>query len=44
MGASRPLIILHPRYMDEIKSHPNLDFGGANRKVCCETDRPTYLQ
>ncbi|KAJ5815383.1 hypothetical protein N7474_007160 [Penicillium riverlandense] len=32
MGATRPLIILHPRYMDEIKSHPNLDFEGANRK------------
>lgn len=28
------MIVLHPRYMDEIKSHPNLDFEGANRKAC----------
>ncbi|CAI7672189.1 unnamed protein product [Penicillium manginii] len=25
----RPLIILHPKYIDEIKNHPHLDFQGA---------------
>jgi hypothetical protein len=33
MGATRPLIVLHPKYIDEIKSHPHLDFEGATQKV-----------
>lgn len=33
MGATKPLIVLHPKYIDEIKSHPYLSFEGANRKV-----------
>lgn len=27
------MIVLHPRYMDEVKSHPHLTFDEANRKV-----------
>lgn len=33
IAAPRPLIVLHPKYVDEIKSHPYLDFEGAVRKV-----------
>ncbi|KAJ5908862.1 hypothetical protein N7495_001544 [Penicillium taxi] len=33
MAASRPLILLHPKYIEEIKSHPHLDFDGATRKT-----------
>ncbi|KAJ5949197.1 hypothetical protein N7454_000781 [Penicillium verhagenii] len=32
MAPARPLIVLHPKYIDEIKSHPHLDFEGALRK------------
>ncbi|KAJ5655869.1 hypothetical protein N7507_007819 [Penicillium longicatenatum] len=32
MAPTRPLIVLHPKYIDEIKSHPHLDFDGATRK------------
>ncbi|KAJ5286667.1 hypothetical protein N7478_002353 [Penicillium angulare] len=32
MGGIRPLIILHPKYIDEIKSHPYLSFEGATRQ------------
>ncbi|CAI7650500.1 unnamed protein product [Penicillium pancosmium] len=27
--SERPLVILHPKYIDEIKNHPHLDFQGA---------------
>lgn len=33
MAMTRPLIVLHPKYVDEIKSHPHLDFEGATHKV-----------
>lgn len=33
MAATRPLIVLHPKYVDEIKSHPHLDFEAATKKV-----------
>lgn len=33
MAPTRPLIVLHPKYIDEIKSHPHLDFDGATQKV-----------
>ncbi|KAJ5809501.1 uncharacterized protein N7503_001719 [Penicillium pulvis] len=32
MAPTRPLIVLHPKYIDEIKSHPHLDFDGATQK------------
>ncbi|KAJ5745766.1 hypothetical protein N7520_010948 [Penicillium odoratum] len=32
MASTRPLIILHPKYIDEIKSHPHLNFEGASQK------------
>ncbi|KAJ5564247.1 hypothetical protein N7513_000489 [Penicillium frequentans] len=32
MAPTRPLIVLHPKYIDEIKSHPHLDFEGATQK------------
>ena len=27
------MIILHPKYLNEVKSHPDLSFMEANRKV-----------
>jgi hypothetical protein len=33
MATTRPLIVLHPKYVDEIKSHPHLDFELATKKV-----------
>ncbi|KAJ5653715.1 hypothetical protein N7490_000718 [Penicillium lividum] len=33
MASTRPLIILHPKYIDEIKSHPHLNFEGASQTV-----------
>ncbi|KAJ5987871.1 hypothetical protein N7481_003081 [Penicillium waksmanii] len=27
--SERPLVVLHPKYIDEIKNHPHLDFQGA---------------
>jgi hypothetical protein len=33
MFSHSPMIVLHPRYMDELKSHPDLDFNEANKKV-----------
>ncbi|KAJ5884561.1 hypothetical protein N7504_012133 [Penicillium tannophilum] len=33
MAPTRPLIVLHPKYIDEIKSHPHLDFDGATQKL-----------
>lgn len=33
MAPTRPLIVLHPKYIDEIKSHPHLDFDSATQKV-----------
>ncbi|OKP11796.1 Fumitremorgin C monooxygenase [Penicillium subrubescens] len=32
MATTRPLIVLHPKYVDEIKSHPHLDFELATKK------------
>lgn len=33
MFTAGPTIVLHPRYVDELKNHPHLDFGEAVRKV-----------
>jgi hypothetical protein len=33
MFSHSPMIVLHPRYLDEIKSHPHLSFDEANKKV-----------
>ncbi|KAF7182960.1 hypothetical protein CNMCM7691_002704 [Aspergillus felis] len=33
MFSHSPMIVLHPRYMDELKSHPDLDFNEANKKA-----------
>lgn len=33
MATTRPLIVLHPKYVDEIKNHPHLDFELATKKV-----------
>jgi hypothetical protein len=33
MFAFRPVIVLHPRYLEELKSHPQLDFEAATRTV-----------
>ncbi|KAH1310579.1 hypothetical protein KXX24_004845 [Aspergillus fumigatus] len=33
MFSHAPMIVLHPRYMDEVKSHPHLTFDEANRKA-----------
>lgn len=33
MFAQCATIVLHPRYVDEIKNHPNLSFDEANKKV-----------
>ncbi|RHZ56963.1 hypothetical protein CDV55_102522 [Aspergillus turcosus] len=33
MFSHTPMIVLHPRYIDEIKSHPDLDFDEANKKA-----------
>ncbi|KAJ5703643.1 hypothetical protein N7493_011568 [Penicillium malachiteum] len=32
MGSTKSLIILHPKYIDEIKNHPHLDFERATEK------------
>ncbi|RAQ67749.1 cytochrome P450 monooxygenase [Aspergillus flavus] len=32
MFTAGPTIVLHPRYVDELKNHPHLDFGEAVRK------------
>ncbi|KAK2768531.1 hypothetical protein FQN54_000387 [Arachnomyces sp. PD_36] len=32
MFSFRPVIVLHPRYLEEVKSHPHLDFHKAIRK------------
>ncbi|KAJ5627427.1 hypothetical protein N7528_004854 [Penicillium herquei] len=32
MGSTKSLIILHPKYIDEIKNHPHLDFARAIEK------------
>ncbi|CEJ61823.1 hypothetical protein PMG11_10340 [Penicillium brasilianum] len=32
MATTRPLIVLHPKYVDEIKSHPHLSFELATKK------------
>ncbi|KAJ5585495.1 uncharacterized protein N7459_005295 [Penicillium hispanicum] len=32
MASTRPMIILHPKYIDEIKNHPYLTFTGAAEK------------
>lgn len=42
MAATRPLIVLHPRYMDEVKSNPHLDFELANRKNFFEDRIPGF--
>lgn len=28
------MIVLHPKYIDEIKNHPDLSFDDAIKKVC----------
>lgn len=33
MSAIRPLVVLHPKYIDEVKNHPDLDFQGAVGRV-----------
>ncbi|KAJ5160792.1 uncharacterized protein N7482_007796 [Penicillium canariense] len=33
MATSSPLIVLHPKYVDEIKGHPYLEFETASKKV-----------
>ncbi|KAF4201487.1 hypothetical protein CNMCM8927_001473 [Aspergillus lentulus] len=33
MFSHSPMIVLHPRYLDEIKSHPRLSFDEANKKA-----------
>lgn len=41
------MIVLHPKYINEIKSHPNLSFDEANKKVrvfTCETSRVLIVQ
>ncbi|KAJ5142256.1 uncharacterized protein N7443_006975 [Penicillium atrosanguineum] len=42
MGSTRPLIVLHPKYIDEIKSHPHLSFEGATRKNFFEDRIPGF--
>ncbi|KAJ5670050.1 uncharacterized protein N7477_005413 [Penicillium maclennaniae] len=42
MGSTRPLIVLHPKYIDEIKSHPHLNFEGATRKNFFEDRIPGF--
>ena len=33
MASFNSMIVLHPRYIDEVKSHPDLLFDEANRKA-----------
>ena len=33
MFSFAPMIILHPKYINEVKSHPDLSFMEANKKV-----------
>lgn len=33
MFSHAPVVILHPKYLNEVKSHPDLDFRQANQKV-----------
>ena len=33
MGSTQPLIVMHPKYIDEIKNHPDLSFTDAIKRV-----------
>jgi hypothetical protein len=33
MASFNPMIVLHPQYINEVKSHPDLRFDEANRKA-----------
>ncbi|KAJ5350884.1 hypothetical protein N7541_008611 [Penicillium brevicompactum] len=33
MGSTQPMIVLHPKYIDEVKNHPDLSFDDAIKKT-----------
>lgn len=37
------MIILHPKYLNEVKSHPDLSFRQANQKVFVFNDLESYV-
>lgn len=37
IGATSPIVVLHPKFVDEIKSHPDLSFEDSIKKAGYET-------
>lgn len=37
IGATNPIVVLHPKFVDEIKNHPDLSFEDSIKKAGYET-------
>ncbi|KAJ5779084.1 hypothetical protein N7457_006804 [Penicillium paradoxum] len=42
MGATRPMVVLHPKFVDEIKNHPDLSFEDAIKKTFFDNRIPGF--
>ncbi|CAG8395244.1 unnamed protein product [Penicillium salamii] len=42
IGATQPMIVLHPKYIDEIKNHPDLSFDEAIKKAFFDNRIPGF--
>ncbi|CAG7973909.1 unnamed protein product [Penicillium salamii] len=42
IGATQPMIVLHPKYINEIKNHPDLSFDDAIKKLFFDNRIPGF--